>query len=366
MVPISRRKLLAAAPFLLLGPARARTASVHLGAIRWDAWYKKTDSSVHPQNNLSSAKYRWRAPIHCVEEKRENLSCTGAQQVIDDEIRAAAKGGISFWAFDWFPKGSSLRIAWELYQSSSLKHLIQWCPIVGLQELGSVQSSSSEIDRKLQDWIELMRSPTFFSVQEDGSKRPLLFLFYRPEEMTKYFKTLDSLRSCLERFRKLAVRAGVGKPYIVLFNPAVDMTLFRDSGADAISNYISQLEPRKAASYIDLDRQVQRYWKRMAASGAPMIPIAQVGWDTRPRKDNPVPWEKKTGDKENYYKIATPEEFYNHIRAARQFVENNSDKCVSRVVLIYSWDECDEGGCIMPTIGDPTGKYLAALKRAMD
>ncbi|HET9131327.1 MAG TPA: glycoside hydrolase family 99-like domain-containing protein [Terriglobia bacterium] len=235
-----------------------------------------------------------------------------------------------------------------------------------MQELGSVQSSSSEIDRKLQDWIELMRSPTFFSVQEGGSKRPLLFLFYRPEEMTKYFKTLDSLRSCLERFRKLAVRAGVGKPYIVLFNPAVDMTLFRDSGADAISNYISQLEPRKAASYIDLDRQVQRYWKRMAASGAPMIPIAQVGWDTRPRKDNPVPWEKKTGDKENYYKIATPEEFYNHIRAARQFVENNSDKCVSRVVLIYSWDECDEGGCIMPTIGDPTGKYLAALKRAMD
>jgi hypothetical protein len=31
------------------------------------------------------------------------------------------------------------------------------------------------------------------------------------------------------------------------------------------------------------------------------------------------------------------------------------------VLLIYSWDECDEGGCLMPTHGDPTGRHLSAI-----
>ena len=33
--------------------------------------------------------------------------------------------------------------------------------------------------------------------------------------------------------------------------------------------------------------------------------------------------------------------------------------CPSKVFLIYSWDECDEGGGLIPTLGDPAGMVVS-------
>jgi hypothetical protein len=63
--------------------------------------------------------------------------------------------------------------------------------------------------------------------------------------------------------------------------------------------------------------------------------------------------------------MATPSEFTEHMRAALEFVRKSTNLCASRTILVYSWDECDEGGCIMPTVGDPGGSYLRAVWRAL-
>jgi hypothetical protein len=297
----------------------------------------------------------------------EVISCSGNQAILDAEIRAAQRGGIAFWAFDWFPVGSSFRRAWALYQSSSINHLVKWCPIAGLADLGSASRSTKEMDEKARDWVGLMSSPTFYRARVHDVARPLFFIFYRDEELRKYFGDLTSLHMCLDRFRKAALQAGVGVPYFVLFNPALDLNLFSNSGADANSNYISSFKAREHGSFADLDREVRHYWDRMASTGTEIIPIAQVGWDKRPRLDHPVPWDKtdNKASRDLYYAMATPSEFTEHMRAALEFVRKSTNLCASRTILVYSWDECDEGGCIMPTVGDPGGSYLRAVWRAL-
>jgi hypothetical protein len=350
----------------MAAPLQSRPAGqASIGAIRWDAWYEKTGESKAPQNNLSPPEYQDRAPVHCTIANGD-LSCVGSQSVIDNEIRTAHDAGLSFWAFDWYPESSSLHRAWSLYQSSSVNHLIDWCPIMGLGSLGSASSSQDEVDAHIDFFLRQMASSTYFRVAIDGQRRPVIFLFYRENELTKYFKTLDGLRAALATMRQRAADAGVGEPYVVLFDPALDVALFKASGADAISNYISDFHKETRGPFVDLDAQARKYWQRMASSGAPMMPIAQVGWDTRPRIAHPVPWEHETGQSiDRYFALATPAQFERHIRAAIDFVDSHAQSCPARTILVYSWDECDEGGCIMPTLGDPQGRYLAALRSAL-
>ncbi len=365
---VSRRDILAGLSLLpLTASAREPAAPVQIGAIRWDAWYSKSDNSVFPQNNLAPASFRSRAPAHCV-QNGEDLSCTGTIDVIEAEIAAAQRARLSFWAFGWYPANTSLRKAWDFYQSAPSKRSMPWCAIVGFGDLGSARGAIAERDKKLRQWVGRMKQDDYFRADVAGAKRPLLFIFYREKELQSYFRSLEALGEGLSRFRELARAEGGFDPYIVLFDPALDMALFKGSGVDAISNYIGGFQPKERGSFAELDRQVQDYWRRMALTGAPMVPIAQVGWDTRPRREHPVPWsEPGYGDptKRNlYYAMASPEELTAHLLAARRFGADHAAQCSSRLVLLYSWNECDEGGCVLPTLGDRRGHYLAAIARA--
>ena len=109
--------------------ARAAASGVVTGAIRWDAWYRRTDFSVYAQNDLAPEKFHYRVPLHC-KVNSHSIDCNGNQADMDEEIAVAAVSGIKFWAFVWYPSDSSLRIAWNLYQNSQLRHQINWCGIV--------------------------------------------------------------------------------------------------------------------------------------------------------------------------------------------------------------------------------------------
>ncbi|WP_158814061.1 hypothetical protein [Methylocapsa sp. S129] len=371
---ITRRELLARLPLLAIAGATGAPAAeekADFGAIRWDAWYRKEGDSVFPQQNLAPERYRNRAPINCAYSDADGMTCNGAQAVLDAEIEAAARAGLSFWAFDWYAANSSLRKAWDLYQSSALRNQIAWCPIIGLGDLSPPLSSTSASERenKLRAWCNLMQQPNYFKARMGSARRPLLFIFYRENELKTYFGVLDGLRAALDNFRRLCADEGVGNPYIVLFDPAVDVKLFTGSGADAISNYIAGFKSTGNRKYSELDRQVRAYWARMAAPGYPCVPILQVGWDDRPRLDHPVPWEqgdaKPAAKSDSYFEMASPEEFAAEVKAADLFMRDHPTQCPARVALIYSWSECDEGGCIMPTLGDQDGKYLRALAQTI-
>ena len=339
------------------------------GAIRWDAWYDRKDASSYAQDNLYPLQFRDRAPIHCTVGNDVKMNCTGTADVIEAEIKAAATAGLKFWAFDWFPEGSSFRKAWTLYQASPSKHLIDWCPIVGVGSLGSATKSATGTTKIMSDWAALMVKTEYFKVKFPTSFRPVVFIHYIEKENVKYFGSPEGLQWALKLLRDEAARAGAGNPYIILFDPTADPKLLQRTGADAISNYIAGFKPKENGNFLSLDSQVRDYWGLLAASGVPTVPIAQVGWDTRPRKASPPPWEKSPSpparDPNTFYEIATPQQFASQVAAAKSFIRSNPASCPSGLLLMYSWDECDEGGCIMPTLGDPRGEYLHALRSVL-
>ncbi len=88
------------------------------------------------------------------------------------------------------------------------------------------------------------------------------------------------------------------------------------------------------------------------------IPLLCLGHDFRPRIKNPVSWMGGS----NYSFVATDDEIYEH---AKEMLKIQKE-CKSNVnsLLIYAWNEHDEGGWICPTLsGDG---YYQAIKKAIN
>ncbi|MGH8490629.1 MAG: hypothetical protein ACREXS_17635 [Gammaproteobacteria bacterium] len=336
------------------------------GAIRWDAWYSRTDNSVYAQNSLSSAKYLRRAPSHCDITPNVQVICEGSQAVLDAEIRAAVRGGLDYWAFCWYAPGSSFRTAWNFYQTSSHRDLIKWCGIVPLHLLGSLPFKSGKWKPGIEEWAGYMRQPHYHKVAAGTAARPLLYILWDANHLHWYFDNrLTHVREAFELLRHLAAQSGLGSPYIVILRGPEGADIARATGADAISSYISGFQAKDMGTYADLAGQTQRYWEKLRQSSVSVVPIAMVGWDTRPRQERPVPWDhgrKANPNPTRYFALATPEELAAHLRTAVNYINGNPKTCPARTLLIYSWNECDEGGGLIPTKGDPEGAYLAAIR----
>jgi hypothetical protein len=91
------------------------------------------------------------------------------------------------------------------------------------------------------------------------------------------------------------------------------------------------------------------------------------GWDRRPRVERPVPWEQwqKAGEGlEEFYEPATPRELADHLNRALNWVRTNPDAAPADAVLVYAWNENDEGGWLVPTRGEGTAR-LDAIGRLL-
>jgi len=213
-----------------------------------------------------------------------------------------------------------------------------------------------------------MLQSNYQKVSVDGASRPLLYILWDPSHLKWYFDNdTANFKTAMEYLRQQLATRGVGAPYIVVLDGLAGASLARDIGADAISNYISAFKGGNGTGpfpYTDLDQQTRKFWKAMADTGVPTIPIAMVGWDNRARQERPPPREHKVPNPNptRYFTLATPTELSAHLQAAVDFIETNKKSCVSKALLIYSWDECDEGGGIIPTMGDPAGSYISAMR----
>jgi hypothetical protein len=83
----------------------------------------------------------------------------------------------------------------------------------------------------------------------------------------------------------------------------------------------------------------------------------------RPRVETPVPWVKG-GDIEQYYEAPEPQALAAHLEKALQWCEDHPDAARARAVLIYAWNEFDEGGWLCPTLSEGTAR-LDALRTVL-
>ena len=325
--------------FLPLALLAADRPSV--GAIRWDAW-SGGGVTEQVEQTLSPEKHRhrlpWFATIDASGRARIDASMNG---VMDQEITYAKSGGLDYWAFLTYPEADAMSSALARYLRSPKRADLGFCLI--LHQTLSVPATlwPAERDRV----IKLLQEPGY---QKIGS-RPLVFTFDLKTEHPTIKQRFAELRG--------AAQATGLDPYFVYmgWNPARDYQARAAEGFAAVSAYAHPGTEPIFAKYVDgFERHA---WANALATKTPYIPLVTTGWDKRPRQDHPVSWEKNPGyaDQKSFPATATPKEITTHLSRALAFVQANPSVCPAQTIVIYAWNEHDEGGWLCPT-WTPTGK----------
>jgi hypothetical protein len=243
--------------------------------------------------------------------------------------------------------------AWNLQQTSSIKNEVNWAQMQSFENFTGASSLSAQ-------------TPTIISYFEQSnyqtvlSGRPLWFLYDNGDYATYVYdywgNNSANVSTAISTFRASVEAAGLPDPYIVMVDG--NATIAAAVGADAVSNYIPNFGTAAIANpWSNVASSISAYWTTLgnaaATAGIQTIPIAATGWDTRPRKENIVDWEAVGGKPYaglNVYDVLpTPSQFTTELQNAVSYVDANPSLDPSQVILIYAWDECDEGGnCLIP------------------
>jgi hypothetical protein len=354
--------LLACVAILATGHANARCPAV--GAIRWDAWFGaqgKVGQAV--ERSLSPKQWHERLPTcaRVVEADKVAIHCDGQAQM-DAEIEQAVSAGIGYWAFVAYADDNPMSLGLKTYLQSATKKKPGFALIADLASW----RGSTIYEPVLKRYVKLMGESSY---QRTPQGRPIFFqAFVSEESLNSRFGGRAGFAKVVSAFREASVAAGIGDPYIVLMdgNVARAKGFIADLGMDAVSAYaVSDIHAR-AADYKLLAQRASRFWSQAQDAGLPVVPIVMTGWDRRPRVLNPMPWEnydKATQSLDRYYKQPSPAELTAHLSDAIRFAAL-SDSAAAQAVLVYAWNEFDEGGWLAPTAGGGNAR-LNAVRAAV-
>ena len=323
-----------------------------VGAIRWDAW---TGGPVTKQveRTLGPKKYHHRLPWFAQVTGENQVRINGGPQaVMDREIRFAEDAGLDYWAFLIYPESNPMSTALKQYLKSRERKRVRFCAILH----NTLKVKEEHWPKERARAVALLKEPGYETVL-DG--RPLVYAFTGAGFPFERFAG----------FLAAAKKAGLN-PYCVYmgWNPAADFQKVSGRGFDAVSAYA---KAGGQATFKSLARAVEtNYWQRAARAKVPYVPLVTTGWDKRPRKDHPVSWEKGHGyhTQAVFPSMATPAEIAAHLGRAVAFVRTHRTICAANTIIIYAWNEYDEGGWLSPTRradGKPDTARLDAIRSVL-
>jgi len=361
-----------AAPCVRPEPAHAadapdvnRTPPI-VGAIRWDGWYGQGPVVQQTQRTLGPQKYHFRLPWFARVLSAGQVQINGdTPEIIAQELAYAAQAGLNYWAFVDYWSDVELTRALRRYQAATDKRGVRYCFV---EEGGRLDSIGAGGWARL---VDNFKDPNYQTVL---AGRPLLFVFGKPRHLGK---------AQWEGLGAAAVAAGLKRPYLVLmgWQPEQDAKDMETLGFDAVSAYAGGGSySMKPPSYGEQCAAIQRQrWDKCRALRIPCVTLASAGWDTRPRNERPPPWIKwvtptpdSTPPEQQQPLIdavtATPDELAAHLRAAVEWTQHNRDINPSNAIIIYAWNENDEGGWLIPTrdaAGRPNEERIQALHNVL-
>jgi len=390
---MNRRALLigaAAAGLIRPSPVLAQTTGVTPIFIKWDAWYNNTETVTRQfHEQLSPARWQFRAPWFCEVLGPDRITCNGQQTHVDLELQAAANAGIKAFAYVWYGgdatgagMSASLFRGWQLHQSSAHKDLTKWCGYAGMERFGyNPWSNTAGWQANCNIWAQdYFKRSNYLKI----GGRPVLFILNAQSQLNSHFagSSANSVTS-FNYLRSQSVASGAGNPYIITMGSLSNFTVDSPSAGlawvtgDAISSYVASSVlsyPKLPQPFVDLTTKNAQYWAGSqggTATGNKVVPIAMLGWDSRPLNAMPefergyTPWVGHQW----YYTRGTNTEIANHLQACVNFIGANQPACDSKIFLAYAWNENCEGGTVgMPTLGDPptgtppTTALLTAIK----
>jgi len=319
------------------------------------------------QQSLGPEKWHYRLPFcgKILSPSEVEIDCS-SQMVMDQEVEYARTAGINYWAFVVYSPEDPMSTGLILYLSSLNKDRLNFAMISGADSWGG----PTHVDGIIERFVALMREPTYQRVLDN---RPLFFLgFIRDADVKKVWGGDKKFLEAIRNFRESSINAGVGNPYIVVmdFDPRRAHELRLRFGFDAISSYAIH-ENAKRAPYSELGFTAYRFWETARSLDEKIVPTVMAGWDRRPRIETPVPWERDGADpgdgSERYYESPSPVELAAHLQDAISWVSKHPKAAAVNTVLIYAWNEYDEGGWIAPTLleGDARVRAMGNMLRAV-
>jgi hypothetical protein len=312
------------------------------------------------ERSLGPRKFHFRLPFFARVLADDKVSINGAAPgVIEKEIAYAGDAGLNYWAFVDYGDEGNLTIARRRYQAARDKRGLRFCLI---EEGGRIDGQGTRGWPRL---ISFFQDPNYQTVLEG---RPLLFLFGGPKKVgKKEFQELDAA----------AMATGGKRPYLVLMgsDPRQDAKDMQTLGFDAVSAYAAGGQYQgEMWSYSQLTEHVRSsYWEVCRRYRISTITFATMGWDTRPRLEHPVSWmpgvearPDPTPPAEQKPLIddvtATPAQLARHLQDAVEWTRNNRALNQANVIIIYAWNENDEGGWLIPTVSEGTARLDAIAK----
>lgn len=338
---------------------------VHVGAIRWDAWQDDGRVNAEVERTLGPNHWHYRVPFFGRIVGENQVSVRGnSPAVMDREIELAAEAGLDYWAFVTYRDADGMSNGLKLYLASSWKRDIKFCLLGG----GGMMSP----DRRRQcprQVVGCFGEESYLTVL-DG--RPLVYIFMADKAIGegKALTTWDEARKGLDAMREESLAAGTGNPYVVMQGWQVqkDKQIMEAVGADAIGAYAVADAKGDNLPFSTLREKARTKWELQKASGVPMVPIVSAGWDRRPRAQaGGVFWEEGPG-KTEYYAAPRGEELAEHVHEAIEWARANPQSAAAKAILIYAWNENDEGGWLTPTLrpdGSVDASRLDCLRRVL-
>lgn len=308
-----------------------------IGAIRWDAWVGDNHPvGLEVESTLSNPKYHNRLPFYSqIEDNLIKIRCT-SEDIIKREIDYAYNYGIDYFAFCWYPPNSGLDLARNIFLKFK-QTKVKWCPILGTNPFNKTDA----------DWlIKEFKNDNYLKIDN----RPVIYLF-------------DVNASLLETVNYLRANSPYYKPYFIglVWNQKQAIEVSKQFNLDALSQYSTP--GQNNLDYASLSKQEREKWQEYLTINK-VIPWVTTGWDKRPRFENPVSWENCQNFDQEYVKFPTMAELKAQVASAISF----ADEFASDLILIYAWNEFDEGGFIEPTLKNGTINLekLEAIKEVID
>lgn len=308
-----------------------------VGAIRWDAWHgdtgfdPKIPDKITPgmavERSLGPNHWHYRLPFYAKVISENKVEARAHfPDVMDREIAYASQAGLDYWAFLTYSPDSPMTIGLNLYLSSQHKSKVKFCIICHHIQLAS---QDAEIERL----VGYMQDDQYVTVL---GGRPLVYAFQ-----------CKAGKGFFDALIKAAAEADITRPYFVnMGNCSTEMSF------DAVSSYTG--------------RGGKGMWDRQKKQHK-VIPSVSAGWDRRPRVENPVPWEGGgKGSPVTGGRMRSPEKAATDIAAgaksALEWNVENPEAGEANAVIIYAWNEFDEGGWICPTLSEGTNRLGAISK----
>lgn len=322
-----------------------------VGAIRWDAWVGEAPTFGNAQGDdriglvvertLGPDHWHYRLPFFAVKLDKNKVQVRGnTQKIIDQEILYAVDAGLDYWAFNYYSPGSGLDSALKLYLRSPHRNAIKFSLILAPRD----DLLETETRQILTNYFKM---PNYQTVLNG---RPLVYILGN-SSLTQ--EMVDNLRVS-------GTTANHLKPYLVYLGSSATQVknTIEKYHLDAGSDYAQQGEGGQP--FVNLAMEAEKGWNTYRQSGIKVIPWVTTGWDPRPRMENSTPWI--TYSQNSWVQPAKPIDIARHLRNALQWNVAYPDIAETKAILIYAWNEFDEGGWLCPTLYYGTNRLDAIRK----